>query len=155
MLQVGDKIPDFHTLDADGIAISSDDLLGSITVIYFYPKDDTPGCTKEACDFRDNMEELDSQGIIVLGVSCDTMESHQKFSEKHELNFPLLVDENKEICTKFGVIREKEINGKKAEYVERTTFIIDEKGIIRWIEQQVNVEHHIQRVLHELNILEK
>lgn len=148
MLSVGDKIPEFEAIDSEGTPVSPEDLLGSITVLYFYPKDDTPGCTKEACDFRDKMHELDTRGIIILGCSPDGLASHQKFIDKHGLNFTLLADETKELCEKFDVLKEKDMAGKHFVGVERTTFIIDEKGIIRWIERPAQVEGHIDRIIH-------
>ena len=146
MLKVGDKTPEFQTVDSEGTPFTLEDLLGSTTVLYFYPKDETPGCTKEACDFRDKMADLERRGILIIGVSPDTLESHQKFIEKHELNFCLLSDPSLEMCGLFEVLSEKKA-------VVRTTFIIDEKGIIRWIEQPVTVENHTARVVKALDEL--
>jgi thioredoxin-dependent peroxiredoxin len=155
MLNVGNTIPLFEALDSDGNPITSDDLLGSFAVLYFYPKDDTPGCTKEACDFRDKMPQFDDIGVLLLGISPDSAKSHQLFSQKYGLNFSLLCDEHKELCRLFGVLKEKETNGQKYISVERTTFIVDEKGIICWLERPVNVEGHGQRVIKALEELEQ
>lgn len=121
-IQVGDALPDFAASDQEGNEISSEDFLGSPVVLYFYPKDDTPGCTKEACSFRDNMTDLEAFDVTVIGVSPDNQASHQKFEEKHELNFTLLSDEKQELCNKFGVIQEKQMAGKSYMGVERSTF---------------------------------
>lgn len=155
MLNVRDSLPLFEALDSDGNPITSDDLLGSFSVLYFYPKDDTPSCTKEACDFRDTMEQFDDKGVLLLGISPDSAKSHQQFSQKYGLNFPLLCDERKDLCRLFGVLKEKETTGQKYISVERTTFITDEKGIIRWLERPVNVEGHSQRVVKALEELEQ
>ena len=146
-LNVGDKMPSFSLKDHEGLDVNSEDLLGEPFVLYFYPKDDTPGCTKEACSFRDNMEHLDEFDALVIGVSPDGAASHAKFIEKYDLNFPLLCDEKLELARKFGVVQEKEQNGKKSTGVVRSTFIIDASGIIRWMEKPVSVEGHAERVL--------
>ena len=153
MLRVGNKAPEFEAVDSEGTPFSLVDILGSTTVLYFYPKDETPGCTKEACDFRDKIDDLETRGVLVIGVSPDGLESHQKFIETHDLNFPLLCDQNLEMCKQFGVVVEKDIGGKKNASVERTTFVIDERGIIRWIEKPVQVKDHIKRVLHAIDEL--
>jgi len=153
-INVGDSIPSFSALDQEGEVVTSDDLLGNPFVIYFYPKDDTPGCTKEACSFRDNMERLDEQGIIVVGVSPDNVNSHQTFIDKHNLNFTLLADDSQELCKRFDVLQEKEVAGKKTLGVERTTYVVDPHGTIRWIERPVNVEDHVERVLKALEELQ-
>lgn len=152
-MKVGDKTPEFQAIDSEGSPFTSEDLLGSVTVLYFYPKDETPGCTKEACDFRDKMADLERRGILVIGVSPDNLASHQNFIENHELNFCLLSDSSLEMCRLFEVLSEKNVHGKKVQGVERTTFIIDDKGIIRWIERPVTVENHITRVLRALDDL--
>ncbi len=152
MLKVGNKAPEFQAIDSEGTPFTLEDLLGSVTVLYFYPKDETVACTKEACDFRDKMAQLERRGILVIGVSPDTLDAHQKFIETHELNFCLLSDPNLEMCKKFFVVIGGEGKGK-AQSIERATFIIDEKGIIRWIEQPVTVENHITRVVRALDEL--
>lgn len=142
-LNIGDKIPQFRCKDEEGIEITNDAIIGMPLVIYFYPKDDTPGCTAEACSFRDHINTLENTDTIVIGVSPDSVESHQKFTEKHDLNFTLLSDPEKTMCRDFGVLKE----GK----VERTTFVVDPNGIISWIERPVNVEGHTERVLKAVN----
>lgn len=143
-LNVGDKMPSFRCKDEEGHYVSTDDVIGSPLVIYFYPKDDTPGCTAEACSFRDHIAKLEDTDTLVLGVSPDSVESHQHFAEKHDLNFTLLADVTKEMCRTFGVLKEDD-------KVERTTFVIDPDGLISWIERPVNVEGHTERVLNALN----
>lgn len=143
-VNVGDPIPAFKIKDNEGYELTDDDLVGSPLVIYFYPKDDTPGCTKEACDYRDNMHRFDFMDVLVLGISPDGAISHENFIAKHNLNFTLLSDENQELCRKFDVLHGA-LGG-----IERTTFVIDSDGIIRWIERPVNVPGHVERVLHAL-----
>lgn len=146
-IKIGDRIPSFSIHDHEGLEIDDEDLIGSPFVLYFYPKDDTPGCTKEACDFRDNLEKLDQLDTLVIGVSPDDASSHNKFIEKHGLNFTLLCDENLELATKFGAVQEREIEGKKVQGVLRSTFVVDSTGIVRWIEMPVSVEGHTSRVI--------
>lgn len=140
LLQVGDTLPTFKAKDHDGDAITNEDLLGSPFVLYFYPKDDTPGCTQEACEFRDVMESFDDVEIFVAGVSPDSPDSHRQFIEKHELNFPLISDAKKELAEKCGVLG---IDGN----VIRTTFLFDEEGTVQWVESPVNVNGHVHRVI--------
>jgi peroxiredoxin Q/BCP len=142
-VNVGDTIPSFKIKDNEGYEVTDDDLVGSPLVIYFYPKDDTPGCTKEACSFRDHIEQFDGLDTLVIGVSPDNGESHEQFSAKYNLNFTLLSDPNLEICRKFDV--RKGVMG-----IERTTFVIDGEGIIRWIERPVTVGGHVERVIQAL-----
>lgn len=149
-INVGDKIPAFATIDHEGIEIESEDLLGSPFVLYFYPKDDTPGCTKEACSFRDAMEEFENLDTTVIGVSPDGAEAHNRFREKYGLNFTLLCDENFGLARKFDVLQEKEVQGEKTKGVMRTTFVVDSSGTIRWIERPVSVEGHTERVIDAL-----
>lgn len=146
-IKVGDRIPSFSVHDHEGMEIDDEDLIGSPFVLYFYPKDDTPGCTKEACSFRDNMEKLDHLDTLVIGVSPDNAVSHSQFIEKHDLNFTLLCDENLALARKFDAIQEKEVGGKKTQGILRSTFVADSEGIIRWIEKPVNVEGHADRVI--------
>lgn len=145
--EVGDKIPTFAAEDYEGIELESEDLLGSPFILYFYPKDDTPGCTAEACSFRDSMDMFDDLETTVIGVSPDNAESHAKFIEKHRLNFTLLCDENLDLAKKFGAIQEKDVGGKKVQGVLRSTFVVDSAGMIYWMESPVNVEGHAERVL--------
>lgn len=146
-LKVGSQTPAFSALDYEGMEINNEDLLGTPYVLYFYPKDDTPGCTKEACSFRDTLETFDDLNIPILGVSPDSAESHSKFAEKYNLDFPLICDEKLELAKKFGATEEKEIDGQKKLAIVRTTYLIDSEGKIRWIEQPVAVDGHIERIL--------
>ena len=147
-LNAGDQIPSFKIKDHEGFELDSEDLLGSPFVLYFYPKDETPGCTAEACSFRDNMDRLDGLDTLVIGVSPDSADSHARFIQKHNLNFTLLCDENKELSRKFDVLRE---NDK----IERTTFVVDPQGVIQWIERPVNVEGHTERVIKAVMEMQK
>jgi peroxiredoxin Q/BCP len=152
-LNTGAKAPDF-TLPADGgddIALKS--LRGKNIVLYFYPKDDTPGCTKESCDFRDNLAALKKLGAAVIGISKDSVARHDKFKEKYELNFPLLSDEDGDVCERYGVWGEKKNYGKTYMGIERSTFLIDEQGIIRAIWRKVKVEGHVAEVMAALKEL--
>ncbi len=146
-IQVGDAIPTFTAKDQEGNVITSEDLIGTPVVLYFYPKDNTPGCTQEACAFRDHMEKLAAFDVAVVGVSPDSESSHQKFIEKNNLNFTLLTDEKQELCNKFGVIQQLQMAGKPYMGVERTTFLIDRDGIVVWLERPVKVDGHIERVI--------
>lgn len=149
-INVGDKMPTFRAKDSTGHFFSADDILGGPVVIYFYPKDDTPGCTKEACSFRDHLDDFDEYDAILIGISPDGAQSHENFIEKHDLNFTLLSDESLDVSRKFDVVRDN-IPDKPGSHIERTTFIIDSRGIIRWIERPVNIEGHTERVLKALN----
>lgn len=146
-INVGDVLPHFLSKDQEGEPVKDSDLIGGPIVIYFYPKDDTPGCTKEACSFRDHMTQFTESETIVIGVSPDSLHSHQKFIEKHDLNFTFLCDEKLELSKKFDVIRTKTDDGETTQKLERTTFVIDPQGVIRWIERPVKVEGHVERVL--------
>jgi thioredoxin-dependent peroxiredoxin len=150
-IDIGDLIPSFEGYDNEKNLITSDDLLGSVTVLFFYLKDETPGCIREACDFRDAINEMKARGVVVIGISPDTIASHQTFSEKHQLNFSLLSDPDQKIAEKFGVTRPK---GSTGPSIERTTFVIDETGTVRWVERSVRVEEHISRVLSAIDTLE-
>ncbi len=138
-VDLGDKIPSFRVKDHKGYPLTDKDLLGTPTVIFFYPKDNTPGCTKEACDFQSNLKKLSALDVLVLGVSPDSIESHQKFIKDHNLFFTLLSDPDRKMSHSFGTIKE----GK----LERSTFAIDVDGYIRWIERPVHVEGHVERVI--------
>jgi len=142
MLQVGEKAPAFKLKNQDGKIISLTDLKGKRVVLYFYPKDDTPGCTKEASAFRDEFPKFGKLNAVILGVSPDSAESHKKFIAKYKLPFDLLSDENKEVVEKYEVWKEKNNYGKKYMGVERTTYIIDENGLITKIFNHVKVEGH-------------
>jgi peroxiredoxin Q/BCP len=142
MLEVGKKAPSFKLKNQDGKTISLTDLKGKRIVLYFYPKDDTPGCTKEACSFRDEFPKFGDLNAVILGVSPDSAESHKKFIAKYKLPFDLLSDENKEVVEKYEVWKEKNNYGKIYMGVERTTYIIDENGMIKKIFNHVKVEGH-------------
>jgi thioredoxin-dependent peroxiredoxin len=147
MIKEGDVAPDFESRDAEGNTVRLADLRGQKVALYFYPKDDTPGCTKEACSLRDKYSELEERGIKVLGVSLDDEESHLKFAEKFNLPFTLLADTDHSVADAYGVYGEKEWMGKKYMGVDRKTFLIDEEGRIRKVFNKVNVEQHADEVL--------
>lgn len=150
MLEVGKKAPDFSLLNQDEKKISLKDFIGQKVVLYFYPKDDTSGCTKEACSFSDDLPKFSKIDAVILGVSPDSVKSHKKFSEKYKLKFDLLADEEKQVVEKYGVWKEKSMYGRKYMGVERTTFIIDEKGKIKKIFNKVKVDGHNKEVLEAL-----
>lgn len=147
MLREGDPAPDFTARDQDGKKVSLSDFRGEKVVLYFYPKDDTPGCTKQACSLRDRFSELSDRGIRVLGVSTDDESSHRKFIEKYELPFTLLADTGKELVNQYGVYGEKNLYGRKYMGTKRTTFLIDEQGRIVKIFKRVKVAEHAEEVL--------
>jgi thioredoxin-dependent peroxiredoxin len=147
MLKEGDDAPDFTARDAEGREVSLASLRGRRVVLYFYPKDDTPGCTKQACSLRDGFGEFEARGIKVLGVSLDDEESHRKFAEKYSLPFTLLADTDHAVADAYGVYGEKNWMGKKYMGVDRKTFLIDEAGKIRKVFNKVNVEEHADEVL--------
>jgi peroxiredoxin Q/BCP len=148
MLTEGEKAPDFTLPATGGKTISLMDYAGKkAVVLYFYPKDDTPGCTKEACFFRDIQAEFDAAGAAILGVSVDSVRSHEKFAEKYHLPFPLLSDEDKTVVNAYGVWRQKSNYGKTYFGTVRTTFLIDTQGVIRKIWPEVKVEGHVDEVL--------
>jgi peroxiredoxin Q/BCP len=145
---IGKPAPDFTLPSTTGENISLRQYKGKKTVVlYFYPKDETPGCTREACDFRDHSAEFERLNVVVLGISNDSMESHQHFREKHKLPFPLLVDEDASVSKMFGVYKQKNLYGKKSMGIERTTFVIDRTGRIAQIYPKVKVDGHIKDVL--------
>jgi peroxiredoxin Q/BCP len=146
-LKEGQKAPAFTAKDQNGNTVSLDQFKGKKVVLYFYPKDDTPGCTAEACDFRDNYQGLTAQGIVVLGVSVDNEKSHQKFVTKHNLPFTLLADTDQKIVEAYGVWAEKNMYGKKYMGTIRTTFIIDEEGNIAHIIKKVDTANSTAQVL--------
>jgi thioredoxin-dependent peroxiredoxin len=150
-LHVGSKAPDFTLPDGEGKQTSLKDFKGKKVVLYFYPKDLTSGCTKEACSFQENLAAVKKRGAVVVGVSADSPSSHQKFSVKYELSFPLISDEKKELVKAYGVWKEKSMYGRKYMGIERTTFIIDEKGIITHIFPKVKVDGHTEEVLNALS----
>jgi len=153
MVKVGKKAPDFTLLNQDGKKVKLSQFSGQNVVLYFYPKDNTSGCTIEACNFRDTFSELSNLGAVVIGISPDTAESHKKFAEKYNLPFNLLADPEKKVLEKYGVWKEKSMYGKKYMGVERTTFIIDKNGKVRKIFEKVKVPNHHNEVLEYLKEL--
>ncbi|MBI3593588.1 MAG: thioredoxin-dependent thiol peroxidase [Nitrospirae bacterium] len=149
-LQVGSKAPEFNLPSTSGEKISLNSLKGKNVILYFYPKDDTPGCTKEACSFRDKLPKFKKNMAIILGVSNDSLDSHQKFIKKYNLTFPLLSDEDHSVSEKYGVYKEKNMYGRKYWGIERSTFVIDGDGKLRAIFRKVKVDDHIQEVLESL-----
>ena len=147
MVEVGKPAPSFSVLDQNGKKVTLTSLKGSPVVLYFYPKDDTSGCTKEACAFRDAFTEYEQAGARIIGVSPDSVESHVKFIGKHTLPFTLLADTEKKLAEAYGVWKEKSMYGRKYMGIERTTFVIDAKGIVRNIFPKVKVEGHSTAVL--------
>ena len=146
-LTEGDKAPEFSLDSSTGETLSLSDLKGKKVALYFYTRDDTPGCTIEACNFRDSIEELTAAGIIVLGVSGDSVESHNQFIDKFDLNFPLLADEDKAVSDKYGVWVERIRDGKTSMGIKRVTFLIDEEGTIAKIWPEVKPDGHALEVL--------
>lgn len=146
-LKVGDKAPSFRLSDDTGKTVALKDFAGKALVLYFYPKDDTPGCTQESCDFRDNLNRLTASGAAVAGLSADSVASHAKFKAKHGLNFPLLSDPEHEALSAYGVWQEKSLYGRKFMGIVRSTFVIDGKGVIRAVFPKVSVTGHVDEVL--------
>ncbi|MFH1391704.1 MAG: thioredoxin-dependent thiol peroxidase [Candidatus Diapherotrites archaeon] len=147
MLEIEQKAPDFSLKNQDEKTIKLSDFKGKKVAIYFYPKDDTPGCTKQGCNIRDNFSKLKKKGIIILGISKDSVQKHKKFSEKYRFNFPILSDEKGEVIEKYGVFKEKTIFGKSFMGINRTTFLIDEKGIIKKIIKKPDVSNHSEEII--------
>ena len=146
-LKVGGRAPDFTLPTGSGDRLSLKDLKGQKVILYFYPKDDTSGCTKEACSFRDNIKVIQKRGAVVIGASLDSVQSHQKFASKYDLPFALVSDEEKNLVKKYGVWKEKSMYGRKYMGIERTTFVIDEKGVITHIFRKVKVDGHAEEIL--------
>ncbi len=146
-IEEGQKAPAFTLAGDSGKKVKLSDFAGSPVVIYFYPKDDTPGCTKEACAFRDRQAELLQLGAVVLGISADDVASHAKFRDKFELNFPLLADTDHQISEKFGAWREKNMYGKKSMGIQRSTFLVDAAGKVAKVWKRVQVDGHEEQVL--------
>ena len=145
-LKVGDAAPDF-TMPTDGNgSVTLSKLKGKKVILYFYPKDDTPGCTTESCDFRDEMQALEKLNAQIIGISKDSVKSHDKFKKKYDLNFPLASDEDGKVCEAYGVWKEKSMMGKKYMGIERSTFLIDEQGRLEQIWRGVKVEGHVGEV---------
>lgn len=150
-LKEGSKAPEFKGVDQNGNVVSLAEYKGKKVVLYFYPKDNTPGCTAQACNLRDNYDELLEQGFEVIGVSADSIKSHKKFEEKFDLPFPLIADEDKKILEQYGVWGEKKFMGKTFLGIHRTTFLIDEKGIIKKIITKADTKNHTEQVLEAWN----
>jgi len=154
MLKEGDKAPDFCLKGIDENGEEKEfclkDFRGSKLILYFYPKDDTPGCTTEACDFRDNLNVLAGKGYKVVGVSPDSVNSHKKFREKYGLNFPLLSDPDKKVAEAYGAYGEKKMYGKVTKGIIRSTFLIDEEGRIKKAWYNVKAKGHVEKLLKEL-----
>jgi peroxiredoxin Q/BCP len=146
-LNVGDTAPEFSLPADTGDTVSLKNLRGKQVLLYFYQKDDTPGCTKEACDFRDAIKSLGKANAVVLGVSTDDIASHQKFVGKYSLPFPLLSDENASVSKAYGVYKQKSMYGKTYWGIERSTFVIDETGTIKAIFRKVKVDGHLDEVM--------
>lgn len=149
MLKINQKAPTFSLADQHGETHTIEQYLGKKVLLYFYPKDDTPGCTTEACNFRDNYEELTKLGLVVLGVSKDTTKSHKKFAEKYKLPFPLLSDEDTSVCQAYGVWGMKKFMGREYLGITRASFLINEQGEIEKIYNEVKPKEHTQEVLHD------
>ncbi len=146
-VQLNQKAPDFTLLDQEGKEHSLSDYLGKKVLLYFYPKDDTPGCTTEACSFRDRLNELKKHNVQVLGVSVDDVKSHKKFAEKFGLNFPLLADTEKKVVNDYGVWGQKSMFGKKYMGIQRDSFLIDEKGVVIKHYEKVKPAEHVDEVI--------
>ena len=151
-LKVGDSAPEFEGLDQNNKKITAEDFKGSKWVVYFYPKDNTPGCTAQACSLRDGYDKLLSKGIKVLGVSADSVKSHDKFSSKFSLPFPLLADEAKDLINLFGVWGPKKFMGREYEGIHRLTFVIDENGLITHVIQQPKTKDHANKIHDSLEL---
>ena len=147
MLKVGDRMPDFEVQDQNGGTVSSKDLLGRKTIVYFYPKDNTSGCTAEACNLRDNYEALKAKGYNVVGVSKDSVASHKRFAEKYDLPFTLLSDPSTGMLQDFGAWGEKKMYGKTVLGTIRRTFIFDEEGILQEVIEKVDTKNHAAQIL--------
>ena len=146
MLQIGDKVPDFLGIDEAGNEIHVSDYAGRKLVVYFYPKDSTPGCTAEACSLRDGMDELVAAGYAVVGVSADSVASHGRFKEKQQLNFPLVADVDKETIKAFGVYGEKKMAGRVYMGIIRTTFVIGENGVVERVITKVDTKNAAKQI---------
>jgi peroxiredoxin Q/BCP len=146
-LKIGDKAPAINSVDQNGDAITLEEFKGKKVILYFYPKDMTPGCTVQSCNLRDNYKALLDKGYVVLGCSADSPVRHQKFIEKHDLPFPLISDESKQALNAYGVWGSKKFMGKEYDGISRTTFVIDEKGMIEDIIDKVKTKEHTSQIL--------
>lgn len=148
-LKEGDKAPVINALDQNGSEINLDAFKGKKVILFFYPKDNTPGCTAEACNLRDNYKALQDKGFEIIGVSADSEKSHQKFIDKHELPFPLIPDVDKKLINDYGIWGPKKFMGKEYEGIHRTTFIISEEGTIEKVFEKVKTKAHTEQILAE------
>ena len=146
-LKIGDSAPAINSVDQNGDAITLEQFKGKKVVLYFYPKDMTPGCTVQSCNLRDNYQALLNEGHVVLGCSADSPVRHQKFIEKHDLPFPLISDESKQVLNAYGVWGPKKFMGKEYDGISRTTFVIDEKGVIEDVITKVDTKEHTLQIL--------
>ena len=153
MISVGDKAPQINLKDQDGRSVKLSDFKGKRVVLYFYPRDMTPGCTKEACAFQEDSTKIQKKNAVVIGVSTDDEKTHQRFREKYDLTFPLLSDPEHKLADAYGVWAEKNMYGKKSWGVKRTTFIIDENGRVAHVFNKVSVAEHSKEVLEKLDQL--
>ena len=153
-VEEGKKAPEFTLPADDGSKVKLKEMRGNPVVLYFYPRDDTPGCTREACAFRDQQKELTKLGAKVYGVSTDDVASHVKFRDKYQLNFPLLADVEHAVAEKYGAWREKNMYGKKSFGIQRSTFLIDAEGVVREVWKRVSVDGHDDQVLDALRELQ-
>ena len=151
MVEDGARAPDFTLPADDGTEISLADFRGKKVVLYFYPKDNTPGCTTQACDLRDSHSTIQAEGAVVLGISPDPISSHEKFRDKYDLNFPLLSDVDHQVAEAYGTWKEKSMYGKKFWGVERSTFLIDEEGVVTEVWRKVKPKDHADRVMGALS----
>ena len=149
-LREGDKAPEFSLNNQSGQKVSLKDFQGQTVILYFYPKDLTPGCTIEACDFRDKMKKFKNKKAVILGVSRDSEALHQKFANKYNLNFSLLADDKSQVCQKYGTLKPKNMFGKEVISIQRTTFIINPNGKIQKIYLNVKASGHVEQILNDL-----
>jgi peroxiredoxin Q/BCP len=152
-VEVGSQAPDFELASDGGKTVKLSDLRGKPVVVYFYPRDDTPGCTREACAFRDRQDAIARSGAVVLGISPDSVDSHRKFHDKFNLNFPLLADTDHRVAERYGAWREKNSYGKKSMGIQRSTFVIDPEGRVAKVWRSVKVDGHDEQVLSALTDL--